>query len=218
MYFRVLRSKNMSVSDNNALEELRIQHALAAAGYYAYGVIKNLGSGEITVRARPYAPGDAEQLMADTAKRFIEPSENAWFLLLFIGGSGMKLYGQSYREMPGEFAYLGEYMRKESCKEKDMKKSAPFISYSRRPKARRAYFADVEKRTGLPMQGIVDSLAAQGLELRTCLDVPDMPPPARGSGPVYLTIWCEGVSALVSFAPPSGCAYHAKWSARRQDA
>jgi hypothetical protein len=67
----------MGVSDNNVLEELRIQHALAAAGYYAYGVMKNLGSGDITIHARPYTPGDVERLMAEDAKRFIEPLEDA---------------------------------------------------------------------------------------------------------------------------------------------
>jgi hypothetical protein len=67
----------MCVSDDNQVEELRIQHALAAAGYYAYGVMKSLGSGDITIHARCYTPGDDEQLMAEAAERFTKPSENA---------------------------------------------------------------------------------------------------------------------------------------------
>jgi hypothetical protein len=89
-------------------------------------------------------------------------------------------------------------------KEKDMKKSTPpFTSYSRRPKARQAYFARVEKYTGLPMQGIVDSLAAQGLKLRTCIDLPDAPSPLQEAFPVHLIVRCESVAALLSFSPPS---------------
>jgi hypothetical protein len=49
---------------------------LAAAGYYAYSVTKNLGTGELTIRARLYAPGGDERLMAGGAERFSAPSED----------------------------------------------------------------------------------------------------------------------------------------------
>jgi hypothetical protein len=57
------------VSKDNVLEELRIQHALAAAGYYAYRINKHLGSGEIEICARAYTPGHDEQLMAGCAEQ-----------------------------------------------------------------------------------------------------------------------------------------------------
>jgi hypothetical protein len=58
----------MCVSKDELMEKIRIQHALAAVGYYAYGIKKSLGSNEIEIRARGYAPANDEKLMADDAK------------------------------------------------------------------------------------------------------------------------------------------------------
>jgi hypothetical protein len=58
----------MSISKDEKVEKLRIQHALAAVGYYAYGVNKLLGTNAIEIHAREYCPGNDERLMADDAK------------------------------------------------------------------------------------------------------------------------------------------------------
>jgi hypothetical protein len=47
----------MSISKDELTEKLKIQHALAAAGYYAYGVKKSLGLNEIEIRARVLSRG-----------------------------------------------------------------------------------------------------------------------------------------------------------------
>jgi hypothetical protein len=54
----------MSISKDELMEKIKIQHALAAAGYYAYSVKKSLGSDEIEIRTREYRPGHDERLMA----------------------------------------------------------------------------------------------------------------------------------------------------------
>jgi hypothetical protein len=58
----------MGISKEERMEKIRIQHALAAVGYYAYGIKKSLGSNEIEIRARGYAPANDEKLMADEAE------------------------------------------------------------------------------------------------------------------------------------------------------
>jgi hypothetical protein len=62
----------MSASKDEVVEKLRIQHALVAAGYYAYSIKKTLGTDSIEVHARKYCPGDDERLIAGDA----EPLKN----------------------------------------------------------------------------------------------------------------------------------------------
>ena len=52
----------------NILELLRIRHALAAVGYYAYKVDKQLGVDRIVIEARGRDPGHDEELMLRDAK------------------------------------------------------------------------------------------------------------------------------------------------------
>jgi len=58
----------MKECKENMMELLRIQHALAAVGYYAYKVEKQLGVGEIVIRARNYNYGDDERLILRNAE------------------------------------------------------------------------------------------------------------------------------------------------------
>jgi hypothetical protein len=71
----------MKKNKEEITELLRIQHALAAAGYYAFTVEKRISSDSIKIEARPFIPGHDESLMVHDAgkafKTFTVPSQES---------------------------------------------------------------------------------------------------------------------------------------------
>jgi hypothetical protein len=91
-----------------------------------------------------------------------------------------------------------------------------FTSYSRRPKARRAYFSKVEKQTGLPLESLVNDFTARGLKLRACLDLSGTDVRLHGAPRVYVSFYSADAPALLSFSLPSRRAHRVGRSNKRR--
>jgi hypothetical protein len=52
-----------------------------------------------------------------------------------------------------------------------------FETYNRKGEGQDAYFAEVEKRTRVPLKAVVDSIERLGMKLTMCIDFPDAPVP-----------------------------------------
>jgi hypothetical protein len=69
---------NRSLEIAGAKEELRIQHAMAALGYFVFKVEKILGSGgDVNITARWYERGVDEELMLKSALKINQLSETS---------------------------------------------------------------------------------------------------------------------------------------------
>jgi hypothetical protein len=71
--------------------------------------------------------------------------------------------------------------------------------YGMRGRRKKAYCAKVEKKTGLPLAGIIESLERLGLKLTTLVDVPDSPSANNNISVIFSSP--EGITGMLSFCP-----------------
>jgi hypothetical protein len=91
--------------------------------------------------------------------------------------------------------------------------------YGKTGEKQKAYFAEVENKTGIPLAGIVESLERLGLKLKGCYDLPNPPiPDDKKSLITMLYLSSEGVGGDLSFSLRRPRAGLAKGTARQQDA
>jgi hypothetical protein len=91
--------------------------------------------------------------------------------------------------------------------------------YGRMGEKQNAYFAEVKKKTGIPLADIVESFERLGMKMKTCTEQPNPPLPDDKKSQVFMLFLSpEGVGGHLSFSLPRHRVCRVKRPTRKQGA